>query len=108
MINLSENAATEFRRLMSEQGLEEAVIRVGVESGGCSGLQYNMDFAESIGDQDEVFAQQDGLKVVCDREQLIYVDGLQVDFSRKLMGGGFRFENPNATKSCGCGTSFRL
>ena len=108
MINLSENAATEFRRLMSEQGLEEAVVRVGVESGGCSGLQYNMDFAENIGDQDAVFDQQNGLKVVCDREQLIYVDGLQVDFSRKLMGGGFRFENPNATKSCGCGTSFRL
>ena len=108
MINLSENAATEFRRLMSEQGLEEAVIRVGVESGGCSGLQYNMDFAEGIGDQDTVFDQQGGLKVVCDREQLVYVEGLQVDFSRKLMGGGFRFENPNAAKSCGCGTSFRL
>ena len=108
MINLSENAATEFRRLMTEQGLAEAVIRVGVESGGCSGLQYNMDFDETVGDQDTVFDQQDGLKVVCDREQLVYVDGLQVDFSRKLMGGGFRFENPNAAKSCGCGTSFRI
>lgn len=108
MINLTENATAEFRRLMSEKGLDQAVIRIGVESGGCSGLQYNMDFDETVSETDAVFAQQDGLRVVCDRDSLAYLDGLNVDFSKKLMGGGFRFENPNAAKSCGCGTSFRV
>jgi iron-sulfur cluster assembly protein len=108
MINLSESAAAEFRRLMNEKGLSEGVIRVGVESGGCSGLQYSMDFADAIAAEDVVFAREDGLKVVCDREALLYLDGLNVDFSSKLMGGGFRFANPNAARSCGCGTSFRI
>ncbi len=108
MINLSENATSEFLRLMGEQGVDEAVVRISVESGGCSGLQYNMDFDEGVGENDEVFAQKDGLKVVCQKDSLMYLDGLNVDFSKKLMGGGFRFENPNAAKSCGCGTSFRL
>jgi iron-sulfur cluster assembly accessory protein len=108
MINLTETAAAEFKRLMSEQGLSEAVVRIGVESGGCSGLQYSMDFDETVKDDDTVFEQPGGLKVVCDQEQLVYVDGLEVDFSKKLMGGGFRFANPNAAKSCGCGTSFRI
>ena len=108
MINLTENAAAEFRRLMDEQGLDEAVVRVDVESGGCSGLQYNMDFDERAGTNDVVFAQENGLQVVCDKGSLVYLDGLQVDFTKKLMGGGFRFENPNAAKSCGCGTSFRI
>jgi len=108
MINLTENATAEFRRLMSEKGLDQAVVRIGVESGGCSGLQYNMDFDESVGETDEVFDQAGGLRVVCQKDQLAYLDGLNVDFSKKLMGGGFRFENPNAAKSCGCGTSFRI
>lgn len=108
MINLTENATSEFQRLMSDQGLSEAVVRITVESGGCSGLQYNMDFDESAKTEDAIFAQEDGLNVVCDKESLVYLDGLNVDFSKKLMGGGFRFSNPNAAKSCGCGTSFRL
>jgi len=108
MIHLSESAAAEFQRLMGEKGLQEGVIRVGVESGGCSGLQYSMDFAEGVAAGDVVFEREDGLKVVCDREALMYLDGLNVDFSNKLMGGGFRFSNPNASRSCGCGTSFRI
>jgi len=108
MINLTENATGEFQRLMSDQGLSEAVVRITVESGGCSGLQYNMDFDEAATAEDAIFAQEDGLNVVCDKKSLVYLDGLNVDFSKKLMGGGFRFSNPNAAKSCGCGTSFRL
>jgi iron-sulfur cluster assembly protein len=108
MINLTESASEEFQRLMAEQGLAEAVVRIGVESGGCSGLQYSMDFDEGVQADDEVFEQDGGLKVVCGKDQLVYVDGLEVDFSKKLMGGGFRFANPNAAKSCGCGTSFRI
>ena len=108
MINLTENATAEFRRLMTEKGQDEAVVRISVESGGCSGLQYNMDFDEGVSEDDQVFDQDGGLRVVCAKDSLVYLDGLQVDFSKKLMGGGFRFENPNAAKSCGCGTSFRL
>ena len=108
MIKLSDTATAEFHRLMAEQGLDEAFIRIGVESGGCSGLQYNMDFTEAVGDSDAVFDHTGGLKVVCDKSSLVYLDGLNVDFSKALMGGGFRFENPNASRSCGCGTSFRL
>jgi len=108
MIHLSDNATAEFRRLMTEKGLTDAVIRIGVESGGCSGLQYSMDFDDGVRDTDQVFDQAGGLRVVCDRDSLTYLDGLNVDYSRKLMGGGFRFANPNASRSCGCGTSFRI
>ncbi|MDY0109464.1 MAG: iron-sulfur cluster assembly accessory protein [Candidatus Krumholzibacteria bacterium] len=108
MIHLSESAAGEFRRLMAQRGLQEATIRIGVETGGCSGLQYNLDFAGEISAEDVVFDREDGLRVVCNREAMMYLDGLNVDFSSKLMGGGFRFANPNAARSCGCGTSFRI
>ena len=108
MITLSDTAAAEFHRLMAEQKLEEAFVRIGVASGGCSGLQYNMDFDPAVSDGDAVFDHPGGLKVVCDKSALVYLDGLNVDFSKALMGGGFRFENPNAARSCGCGTSFRL
>ncbi len=107
MINLTASAVLEIKRLMDESGLQDAMVRFGVESGGCSGLQYSMDFADQVADQDKVF-EYDDLKVVCDSESLDYINGLTVDFSNKLMGGGFKFNNPNATKSCGCGTSFRI
>ena len=107
MIQFTENAVSEFLRLMKDRGDETAVVRIGVESGGCSGLQYNMDFDDRR-ETDEAFEQVGGLTVVVDRGSLMYLDGLRVDFSTKLMGGGFRFENPNAAKSCGCGTSFKL
>lgn len=107
MINLSHSAVAEIRKMMQDRGLAEAMVRFGVEAGGCSGLQYSMDFDDQVHDDDAVFTQ-DGVKVVCDRESLSFLDGLKVDFSTKLMGGGFKFENPNATRSCGCGTSFRV
>jgi len=107
MIHLTESAVVEIRRLMAERGQADAKVRFGVETGGCSGLQYSMDFDTSTGNEDHVFDQQ-GLQVVCDGESLSYLDGLEVDFSNKLMGGGFKFHNPNASRSCGCGTSFRV
>ncbi len=107
MINLTETAVAEIFKMMHLRGLTEAVVRFGVESGGCSGLQYSMDFDDQVRSDDTVF-DTSGLKVVCDTKSLTFLDGLKVDFSTKLMGGGFKFENPNATKSCGCGTSFRV
>jgi len=108
MIHLTETAVAEFQRLMKDQGTPEAYVRIGVESGGCSGLQYTMDFDQAMTDSDTVFEQDGQMKVVVTSEALSLVDGLTVDFSTKLMGGGFRFQNPNAAKSCGCGTSFKL
>ena len=107
MINLTASAVLEIKRLMDESGLPDTMVRFGVETGGCSGLQYSMDFDDQVTDQDKIF-KYDDLKVICDGESLDYIDGLTVDFSNKLMGGGFKFNNPNATKSCGCGTSFRI
>lgn len=106
-INLTESAITEIKRVMTENGLPDVMIRFGVETGGCSGLQYSMDFVDDTTDKDLIF-DYDGLKVLCDNDSLIYLEGLEVDFSNKLMGGGFKFHNPNATRSCGCGTSFRV
>jgi iron-sulfur cluster assembly accessory protein len=107
MIHLTDSAATEIRRLMAERGEPDAMLRFGVETGGCSGMQYSMDFDQQAGTRDRVFDQH-GITVVCDGESLAYLEGLEVDFSNKLMGGGFKFHNPNARRSCGCGTSFRV
>lgn len=107
MIHLTETAANEVKRLMSERGRAQALVRFGVEAGGCSGLQYSMDFTSDAGENDRVFDVA-GLRVVCDSQSLEYLDGLTVDFSQALLGGGFKFHNPNARRSCGCGTSFRI
>jgi iron-sulfur cluster assembly protein len=107
MIHLTDSAVREIKRLAVEKGLAEAVIRFGVETGGCSGLQYTLDFDDTATATDQQF-DYDGLRVVCDGESLKLLDGLEVDFSDKLMGGGFKFQNPNARRACGCGTSFRV
>ena len=106
MINLTDAAIHEIKRLMQEKGQGQGMVRFGVETGGCSGLQYSLDFDHRTNANDQIF-EQGGLKIVCDEESLTYLDGLQVDFSDKLMGGGFKFSNPNASRSCGCGTSYR-
>jgi iron-sulfur cluster assembly protein len=107
MIHLTDSAQAEVRRLMAERKLEGMLLRVGIQNGGCSGMQYSMDFERRSGENDQVFDLGD-VKVVCDREALAVLSGLVVDFSGALMGGGFKFHNPNATRSCGCGTSFRV
>ncbi len=107
MIHLTEAAIQEILRLMADRGEEKRVLRFGVETGGCSGLQYSMDFDDAVTEHDAVYDHGD-LQVVCAKEALTYIDGLEVDFSNKLMGGGFKFHNPQATRSCGCGTSFRI
>lgn len=107
MITLTENAASEVRRLMAESGQSQACLRLGIKSGGCSGFSYELGLedAAGIGDGDQHF-QTNGVEVVVDMKSYFYIKGLVVDFEQKLLGGGFRFENPNATGGCGCGTSF--
>ncbi len=105
-ILISPSALIQLKTLREQQG-DDLLLRVGVTNGGCSGMSYKMDFAtpDSIRDSDEVY-DYDGFRVVCDPKSLLYIYGMQLDYSNELIGGGFQFTNPNATQTCGCGKSF--
>ncbi len=105
VVTLSESAITEIKRLMNVQGLTEGGLRLGVKGGGCSGLSYTVNFDDKIGQYDSV-TEIDGIKVIVDAKSAIYLQGTQLDFQKDLMGGTFKFVNPNAEKTCGCGESF--
>ena len=106
-------AMQQLAKLCGEQGNNQ-VLRVGVRSGGCSGMSYTMDFvpATEIQNDDERYQYEapDGasFEVICDPKSLLYIYGMQLDFSTALIGGGFNFTNPNATQTCGCGSSFAV
>jgi len=104
-ITLSDAALKEVKRLINVQGLTEGGLRVGVKGGGCSGLSYTINFDEKIGPYDTVY-EFDGVKVIMDAKSAIYLQGSQLDFQKDLMSGSFKFVNPNAEKTCGCGESF--
>jgi iron-sulfur cluster assembly protein len=104
-ITLSDAALKEVKRLINVQGLTEGGLRVGVKGGGCSGLSYTINFDEKIGQYDTVY-EFDGVKVIVDAKSAIYLQGTQLDFQKDLMSGSFKFVNPNAEKTCGCGESF--
>ena len=104
-LTLTEAAATEVKSLLAEQERDDLYLRVYVAGGGCSGLQYGMALDENIEPGDEVF-EHTGVRLVVDSTSLRYVNGAVVDYITTDMGGGFKIENPNATKSCGCGSSF--
>ena len=106
-IQLTERAAQEVKTILDQQGLspESTFLRMGVKGGGCSGFTYALDLTEKKGDHDELFEVQ-GIKCICDPKSFLYLDGVTVDFKDELMGRGFVFQNPNATHTCGCGSSF--
>jgi iron-sulfur cluster assembly protein len=106
MIQVSPTALKEVKRLMAEQSREKAGLRVGVRGGGCSGLSYNLSF-DALHEGDHVF-EFEGVKVLVDPKSLLYLDGMTLDFSDSLQGRGFKFINPNASKTCGCGESFTV
>ncbi len=108
-IVLSEGAAREIRSIIQQQELdaEKVRLRVGVKGGGCSGFSYLLDLTESQKDHDETF-EQHGIKVICDPKSLLYLNGVTIDFRDEIMGRGFVFNNPNASSSCGCGSSFSV
>ena len=105
VITLSEAAVKEVKRLLNVQGITEGGLRVGVKGGGCSGLSYTVNFDDKIGQYDSVF-EIAGIKVIVDAKSAIYLQGTQLDFHKDLIGGSFKFVNPNANKTCGCGESF--
>ncbi|CUQ65488.1 HesB/IscA family protein [Candidatus Nitrospira inopinata] len=105
VITVSEAALKEIKRLMNVQGIESGGLRLGVKGGGCSGLSYTINFDDKIGPYDQVI-EMDGVKVIIDAKSAIYLQGTQLDYQKDLMGGNFKFLNPNANKTCGCGESF--
>jgi iron-sulfur cluster assembly protein len=105
MVRISEIAAGEVKRLIEQEKLDGYVLRVGVQGGGCSGLSYTLGFDKSVNDTDAVF-EEHGVKIVCDNKSGLYLNGATLDYVKDLMGGGFKFVNPNAKSTCGCGSSF--
>jgi iron-sulfur cluster assembly protein len=105
-IKVSEKAAKEIRRIMSENKVPENYgLRVGVKGGGCSGLTYTLGFDAESNESDTVIDQEE-IKLFVDGKSLFYLSGTTLDFSDGLNGKGFIFNNPNAAKTCGCGESF--
>ncbi len=108
MIDLSPRAAEEVRRILDEKGMsEDSALRLGVAGGGCSGFEYVLDFTDTVGEADEVF-ELHGIRVIVDTKSQAYLQGLQIDFNESLLNRGFKFTNPNASGTCGCGTSFSV
>ncbi len=111
LLAITPQAIKEVKRLMAEEGKaggeEVLYLRLGVEPGGCSGLSYAMGFDTKKTDTDRVF-EFDGVQTLVDAKALLYMAGTTLDFSGGMMGGGFKFINPKAQRSCGCGSSFSV
>lgn len=109
MIKVSETAKSKVIQLMSEEGFDAKsdYVRVGVKSGGCSGLSYDLNFDDKEKDGDKVF-EDNGVKIVVDKKSFLYLIGTTLEYSGGLNGTGFVFNNPNANRTCGCGESFSL
>lgn len=104
-VQLTERAAEQVRKIRAEESLdEELYLRVAVEGGGCSGLSYKLGF-DHKSEEDEVIISQ-GMEVVVDPKHMMYLKGISVDYPDGLDARGFTFDNPNATETCGCGSSF--
>ena len=105
-IELTPGAIDEVKRLMEQEKMENIFLRVGVTQGGCSGMSYAMGFDTERSEYDREY-DFGSFKVIVDEESLLYISGSTLDYKGGLMGGGFTFLNPNAKRSCGCGSSFR-
>jgi len=108
VLKVTNIAKEKLSSLIKEKGLSlGAFVRVGVESGGCSGLSYKLDFDENKKDEDRLF-ENNGVKILVDKKSYLYLVGTTLNYSGGLNGKGFIFENPNANRTCGCGESFSL
>ena len=109
MIKISDIAKNKVIELMTNDGYNpsEDFIRVGVKSGGCSGLSYDLDFDKNKNDDDKIF-EDNNIKIIVDKKSFLYLVGTTLEYSGGLNGSGFVFSNPNANRTCGCGESFSL
>jgi iron-sulfur cluster assembly protein len=108
-ILLTEKAAGEIKTIISQQGLnnEATKLRVGVKGGGCSGFSYMLDLVEEPKGENDEEMESNGVKILVDMKSYLYLNGTEIDFKDEVMGRGFVFKNPNATSTCGCGSSFQ-
>ena len=107
MIKISDSAKGRLLHLLGKKGEEIGYVRVGVESGGCSGLSYKLDFDNTKKDDDELI-EDNGISLLINKKSFLYLVGTTLEFSDGLNGKGFVFNNPNASRTCGCGESFSL
>jgi iron-sulfur cluster assembly accessory protein len=107
IITVTPSAATKIQELLTEEGKAESGLRVFVQGGGCSGFQYGLMIEEGGGVGDQLF-ESNGVKLYVDPVSLSYVKGAEVDFVDTITGGGFTIKNPNASSTCGCGSSFNV
>lgn len=105
-VTLTEKAAHEIKRIIEDQKLEGNMLRVGVTGGGCSGFSYSLGFDTNFDEKADSKSVQHGITVIVDKKSDLYLDGTKLDFYDGLEKRGFTFDNPNAVKSCGCGSSF--
>ncbi len=109
MITVTEKAAKEIRRLQeSDPASKDGYLRVMVVGGGCSGMSYKLGFESKTPEASDKMIDNEGVKIVIDQKSLLYLSGTELDFSDGLNGTGFTFQNPNAKRTCGCGTSFAV
>lgn len=106
MITLTPAATEQVKQLIGKEQKQNLGLRIGIKGGGCSGMSYMLLIDEATPKQYDTLFEQDGVKVLIDAKSQLYLDGTTIDYKTSLMGGGFEFSNPNAKKSCGCGTSF--
>ncbi len=109
MIKVSDTAKKKVIGLMTDDGFDATTdfVRVGVKSGGCSGLSYDLKFDKTQNEEDKVF-EANGIKIIVDKKSFLYLVGTTLEYSGGLNGAGFVFQNPNASRTCGCGESFSL
>ena len=106
-INLTEKAALEVKKIFEQNNwsVDDWYLRLGVKGGGCSGFSYVLNLTEDKNDNDEEMEIY-GIRIICDPQSYLYLNGVEVDYKDEMMGMGFVFNNPNATGTCGCGSSF--
>ena len=106
-VTITEKAAKEIKRVLTEQNMpEQTVLRIGVSGGGCSGFQYALGFDNQADVTKDHISDQHGIKVAVDKKSALFLDGTTIDFYEGLEKRGFTFDNPNAVRTCGCGSSF--
>jgi iron-sulfur cluster assembly protein len=106
MISLTDKAAIKVREILGNEKKEDHALRLGVKGGGCSGFSYTLNLDNLFAKSDQVFEDK-GVKIVVDAKSYIYLTGTEIDYVENLSGSGFSFANPNAARSCGCGSSFQ-
>ena len=104
-IIVTKGAVKKLKNVMKSDNKEDYFLRMSVEGGGCSGMTYKMDFDKQQKEFDKVF-KSNGLTVICDLKSWLYLKDVEIDYSDDLLNGGFKIKNPNAERTCGCGTSF--